>query len=40
MAERHGIAVMMIDPGVPNPKVTTQADLRLVEVLLGAGRIA
>ncbi len=40
MAERRGISVLMIDPGVPNPKVTTQADLRLVEVLLGSGRIA
>ena len=40
MAERRGIGVAMLDPGAPNMKVTTQADLRLVEVLLGSGRIA
>ncbi|MBL6633354.1 MAG: 2-C-methyl-D-erythritol 4-phosphate cytidylyltransferase [Thermoleophilia bacterium] len=40
MAERRGVRVLLMDPGIPNPKVTTQADLRLVEALLGAGRIA
>lgn len=40
MAESRGIRVAMLDPGAPNMKVTTQADLRLVEVLLGSGRIA
>jgi 2-C-methyl-D-erythritol 4-phosphate cytidylyltransferase len=29
----------MLNPGAPNLKVTTPADLRLAEVLLGAGRI-
>ena len=40
MAERRGVRVLLMDPGIPNPKVTTQADLRMVEALLGAGRIA
>lgn len=40
MAERRGIPVLLMDPGIPNPKVTTPSDLRLVEALLGAGRIA
>lgn len=40
MAERRGIRIALIDPGAPNLKVTTPADLRLVEVLLGPGRIA
>lgn len=40
MAERRGIPVTLVDPGAPNIKVTTPADLALVEVLLGSGRIA
>ncbi len=40
MVGRRGIRVLLVDPGGPNPKVTTPADLRLVEVLLGSGRIA
>jgi len=39
MAERRGVPVRMLDPGAPNLKITTPADLRLAEVLLGAGRI-
>lgn len=39
MAERRGIPVALMDPGAPNMKVTTPADLALVEVLLGSGRI-
>jgi 2-C-methyl-D-erythritol 4-phosphate cytidylyltransferase len=39
MAERRGIPIALIDPEAPNLKVTTPADLRLVEVLLGSGRI-
>lgn len=40
MAERRGIPIALVDPESPNLKVTTPADLRLVEVLLGSGRIA
>ncbi len=40
MAERRGIGVALLDPGTPNFKVTTPADLRLAEVLLGAVHIA
>lgn len=40
MAERRGVPVLLLDPGSPNPKVTTPPDLRLAEVLLGTGRIA
>lgn len=40
MAERRGVPVLLHDPDAPNLKVTTQADLRLAEVLLGTGRIA
>jgi 2-C-methyl-D-erythritol 4-phosphate cytidylyltransferase len=40
MAERRGVRVAVLDPGMPNPKVTTPSDLRLVEALLGAQRIA
>lgn len=39
MAERRGVEVLLHDPGAPNFKVTTPADLRLAEVLLGTGRI-
>ncbi len=39
MAERRGIPVTLVDCGTPNMKVTTPADLALVEVLLGSGRI-
>lgn len=40
MAERRGVPVLLHDPGTTNLKVTTAADLRLVDVLLGSGRIA
>jgi len=39
MAERRAVSVLLHDPGSPNLKVTTPADLRLAEVLLGTGRI-
>lgn len=39
MAERRDVPVLLHDPGSPNLKVTTSADLRLAEVLLGTGRI-
>lgn len=40
MAERRGVAVALVDPGAPNLKVTTPADLALVVALLGGARIA
>ena len=40
MAERRGIAVRLVDTGLPNMKVTVPADLVLVEALLGGTRIA
>ncbi len=39
MAERRDVQVLLHDPESPNFKVTTPADLRLAEVLLGTGRI-
>lgn len=39
MAERRDVPVLLLDPECPNLKVTTPADLRLAEVLLGTGRI-
>ena len=39
MAERRDVQVLLHDPEAPNLKVTTPADLRLAEVLLGTGRI-
>lgn len=39
MAERRGMTIALIDLEAPNLKVTTRADLRLAEVLLGSGRI-
>lgn len=39
MAERRDVPVLLLDPESPNLKVTTPADLRLAEVLLGTGRI-
>lgn len=40
MVERRGVPVALVDPGAPNLKVTTPADLAIAVALLGAARIA